>query len=641
MRIPFQIWNRNRFALSLVLGLLTAGSVTLAFLLRFDYSIPASQAGYLWRGVCLAVAVRGVVFRIAGTDRGGWRYASFPDVYGLLLANAAGSVVWTSAAVALIGRGFPRSIFGLEFVLVFVATTGTRFLVRSYYESHNAAPPKRDRKRVLIYGAGAAGYALVKEIRANAALGYEVVGLLDDDRAKRGNNLLGVPVIGTGREAPVIVDRLRRRHGSPAEIVIAMPSASGRAMNEALSNCRAAGVPCKTIPGVGELLAGNVLTSQIRDVSVEDLLGRDPVKLDQSLIRTKIEGRSVMVTGGGGSIGAELCRQVASFRPSRLVIFERAESDLFRIHLELSQKFPNVEIVQQIADIREPAVVEQAIERHRVDSIFHAAAYKHVPIMESHLLEAVKNNILGTRNIVETAYRCGVRDFLMISSDKAVNPTNIMGLTKRVAELIVSSMPTPSEGAPTKCVSVRFGNVLGSNGSVVPLFRQQIAEGGPVTVTHPDMRRYFMTIREATQLVLQASTMGKGSEIFVLDMGEPVSIVSLARNMIRLSGHEPDVDIEIRFTGLRPGEKLFEELALEGESHLPTYHNKIKIFRGARKEAAHMAQRLSAIERMVEEGVEAALLTQLQMLVPEYRPMGAWREILPSDSDTIYMSSAG
>ncbi len=612
----------------------------MAFLLRFDYSIPASQAGYLWKGIYLAVAVRMLVFHIAGADRGAWRYASFPDVYKLLVATTAGSLVWPVLATAVLGRGFPRSIYGIEFVLSFVAATGSRFLVRSYYESHAPGPPKRDRKRLMIYGAGAAGYALLREIRGNPSLGYEVSGFLDDNREKRGLKLLGVPVLGTGREAPLIVDRLRRRHVPVDEIVIAMPSANGRAMNEALSNCRAAGLPCKTIPGVGELLTSNVLTSQIRDVSVEDLLGRAPIKLDQTTIRTSIEGRSVMVTGGGGSIGAELCRQVASFHPSRLVIFERAESDLFRIHLELGQKFPHLEIVQQIADIRELEVVERAVEQYGVQSIFHAAAYKHVPLMESHLLEAVKNNILGTRNIVETAYRYGVSDFLMISSDKAVNPTNIMGLTKRVAELIVSSMPTPAEGAPTKCVSVRFGNVLGSNGSVVPLFQQQIAEGGPVTVTHPDMRRYFMTIREAVQLVLQASTMGKGSEIFVLDMGEPVTIVSLARNMIRLSGREPDVDIEIRFTGLRPGEKLFEELALEGEDHVPTYHEKIKIFRGSRKHAGAMAHWLAGLERLVEDRAESAVLAQLQSLVPEYQPMGSWRDLSHRDGAGVYTSSS-
>ncbi len=628
MPIPRFVRRRNRFFLSILLGMLAAGSVSLAFLLRFEYTIPASQGPYLWKGVALAVVARLLVFRIAGIDRGGWRYASLPDVHKLFAANLAGSVLWSACATAALGRGFPRSVYGIEFVLSFVATGGARFMVRSYYESHCRLRRRQNRKRLLVYGAGAAGCTLLREIRGNPSLGCQVVGFLDDDRGKRGSKLLGVPVLANGRSAPMIVDRFRRRGNPIDEIVIAMPSASGRSMNEALSNCRSTGVPCKTIPGMGELLSGKVLTSQIRDVSLEDLLGRDPIRLDETLIRTSLEGRSVMITGGGGSIGSELCRQVAAFQPSRLVIFERAESDLFRIHLELAARYPKVEIVQQIGDIREFASVQQAIARYQVHSIFHAAAYKHVPMMEDHLIEAIRNNIFGTLNVAQAALRAGVSDFLMISSDKAVNPANIMGLTKRVAELIVASLPTPAEGAATKCVSVRFGNVLGSNGSVVPLFRKQIAEGGPVTVTHPEMRRYFMTIREAVQLVLQASTMGKGSEIFVLDMGDPVSIVSLARHMIRLSGHEPDVDIEIRFTGLRPGEKLFEELALEGEDHMPTYHEKIKIFRGARNDAAAMAVWIAGLERLAAEGAEAAALAHLNSLVPEYTPMGRWRRAL-------------
>jgi FlaA1/EpsC-like NDP-sugar epimerase len=616
--------RHNRFFLSLVLGTLSACAVAAAFLLRFEYSIPRAETDHLWKAACLAAGVRILVFHFMGCDQGGWRFAGITDLYRLLAANVVGSIVWSSAAVLWIGPPFPRSIYAIDLVLCFLATAGAPLFVRSCHEGHSKAPRRRERKRILIYGAGTAGCVLLKEIRGNPSLGYQVVGFLDDDRQKRGLNLMGVPVLGCGRNAAEIVDRVRKR-GSLDEIVIAMPSASGRAMNEAISNARAAGVPCKTIPGVAEILSGKVLTSQIRDVSLEDLLGRDPIRLDETLIRSSIEGRSVMVTGGGGSIGSEICRQVAAFQPSRLVILERAESDLFRIHLELSARHPHLEIVQQIADIREMASVEQAIERNRVDSIFHAAAYKHVPMMEMHLCEAVRNNIIGTRNVAQAAYRYGVGDFLMISSDKAVNPTSIMGLTKRVAELIVGSMPTPLEGVDTKCVSVRFGNVLGSNGSVVPLFQQQIAAGGPVTVTHPEMHRYFMTIREAVQLVLQASTMGKGSEIFVLDMGEPVAIVALARNMIRLSGHEPDVDIEIRFTGLRPGEKLFEELALEGESHMPTYHQKIKIFHSARNDGADMAVWLDGLETMVEEGDEMAILGHLQQLVPEYTPAARWR----------------
>lgn len=617
----------HRSVTIVVLAGAIAASVLVAFLLRFEYVIPARELPRLWQGMVLALAVKLAVFHIAGSDRAGWRYAGIPDVYNLLAANLAGSFLWSVAVLALIGTRFPRSVYAIDFVLCLLATVGVRLASRAWFERGARSVSRRERKRILIYGAGAAGITLLKEVRTNAAMGYRVVGFLDDDRSKLGTNLQGVQVLGPGRSAPMIVERIRRREAID-EIVIAMPSAGGRAMNEAISNCRAAGVVCKTIPGMAELLSGKVLTSQIRDVSVEDLLGREAVKLDESLIRESIEGRSVMVTGGGGSIGSELCRQVASFRPMRLVILERGESDLFRIHRELTDKYPHADIVALIADIREMASVEQAIRGHQVNSIFHSAAYKHVPVMESHLLEAVKNNILGTRNVVRAACRNRVSDFLMISSDKAVNPTNIMGLTKRVAELLVSSLPTPDEGSSIKCVSVRFGNVLGSNGSVVPLFQQQIAAGGPVTVTHPEMRRYFMTIREAVQLVLQASTMGKGSEVFVLDMGEPVTIVSLARNMIRLSGHEPDVDVEIRFTGLRPGEKLFEEIALEGESHLPTYHEKIRIFRGPRKGEGFMEGWLDELETLVVREDEEAIVSHLKRLVPEYQPMGRWREAL-------------
>jgi FlaA1/EpsC-like NDP-sugar epimerase len=311
---------------------------------------------------------------------------------------------------------------------------------------------------------------------------------------------------------------------------------------------------------------------------VADLLGRQSVHLDEGVIRESLENGTIMITGAAGSIGSELCRQVARFHPRRIVAFDQSESDLFYIHREMEGSHPGVQVLPQVGDIRDYDRVEEVIARNEVDAIFHAAAYKHVPMMENHVLEAVRNNVLGTRNVVYAAWRQRVGSFLLISSDKAVNPTNVMGATKRVAELIVSSMPLLADGGATKFVSVRFGNVLGSKGSVIPLFKEQIAQGGPVTVTHPEMRRYFMTIPEASQLVLQASTMGKGSEIFVLDMGQPMKIVDLARNMIQLSGKEPDVDIEIRFTGLRPGEKLYEELLIKGEDVLPTYHEKIKIF---------------------------------------------------------------
>ncbi|MCU1258363.1 MAG: polysaccharide biosynthesis protein CapD, partial [Bryobacterales bacterium] len=361
--------------------------------------------------------------------------------------------------------------------------------------------------------------------------------------------------------------------------------------------------------------------------------------LDESQIRETIRGRTVMVTGAAGSIGSELCRQVARFGPKLLVAFEQAESDLFRIDNELTLNFPGLAVIPQVGDIRDYVRVQEVIRAFHVDSIFHAAAYKHVPMMENHVMEAVKNNIIGTRNVVCAAAQNNVARFLMISSDKAVNPTNIMGATKRVAELIVSAFPLEGDGGKTKCVSVRFGNVLGSNGSVIPVFREQIARGGPVTVTHPDMRRYFMTIPEAVQLVLQASIMGKGSEIFVLDMGEPVRIVDLARNMIRLSGHEPDGDIEIRYTGLRPGEKLFEELSTKDEHIQSTYHEKIKIFAGRRLRAKDVETWISELEALLLARDEPSIVEHIRELVPEYGPSEEQRrpaaELAEKTSSTV------
>jgi FlaA1/EpsC-like NDP-sugar epimerase len=496
---------------------------------------------------------------------------------------------------------------------------------------------KTQLKGVLIYGGGASGVSLMREVRTNPTLGWQVHGFLDDNPQKAGQSVMGVPVLGTGTHGTHIVKGLRAKGIQIDQIVIAMPSVTGRERNAVLANCKTMGVPCKALPSMASLLAGKVMVSQIRDVSTEELLGREPVRLDEQVIRGSIEGRAVMVTGGGGSIGSELCRQITAFHPGVLIIFERAESDLFRIHNELLRKFPEVNIVPRIGDIQNYGEVEQALQQFGVSSIFHAAAYKHVPMMEEHLLAAVSNNIFGTRNLVYAAERNGVETFVMISSDKAVNPTNVMGLTKRVAELIASSAvartgsgaSAPAETASgTRFVSVRFGNVLGSNGSVVPMFREQIARGGPVTVTHPEMKRYFMTIAEAVQLVLQASTMGKGSEIFVLDMGEPVPIVTLARDMIRLSGFEPDQDIEIRFTGMRPGEKLFEELLLEGEQIVPTYHEKIKIFRGARRRRTEVHEWLRELETLVTDQDQPGIILHLKDLVPEYEPDKRWREAI-------------
>ncbi|MCX6588730.1 MAG: nucleoside-diphosphate sugar epimerase/dehydratase [Acidobacteria bacterium] len=617
----------RQFLLAVLHGVLIVGAILVAFLLRFEYTVPAEEASRLTAVLWLALVVKLPVFVLRRHDRGWWQYSGIVDLQRLAGSNVLASALFAAAAMAAMGPGFPRSIFVIDFLLCFLATAGLRFSVRVYREGLG-----RDRqakgpvKGMLIYGAGQAGLSIAKEIRSNPSLGYDVIGLLDDSPAKQGATLAGATVLGTGREAALIVEMARRSHRPVAEILIAMPSAGAAQMREAVANCRSAGVPFKTIPGVGEMLTGKVLTSQIREVSVVDLLGREPVELDEAMIREQLQGRCVLVTGAGGSIGSEICRQVAGYDPRRLVLLDQAESDLFRIHLELLERYSEERLAPAVADICDPARLEELIRYHEVDVIVHAAAYKHVPMMECHLFEAVRNNVIGTYNLVEAAARHGVSRFLMISTDKAVNPTNIMGLTKRVAELIVTSKPGLQ--GKTEYVAVRFGNVLGSNGSVIPLFRKQIAAGGPITVTHPEMQRYFMTIPEAVQLVLQASAMGKGAEIFVLDMGEPVKILDLAQNMARLSGKTPGVDIEIRYTGLRPGEKLFEELSMEGEDFQPTHHNKIKIYRGRRMARSQMREWVGQVRRAVTLRDEGHLLGLLKDLVPEYQPSGRYREIL-------------
>ncbi|HLG98206.1 MAG TPA: nucleoside-diphosphate sugar epimerase/dehydratase [Bryobacteraceae bacterium] len=631
--ISISIFYLRRYWIMAIHVLIIAIAMATAFLLRFDFQIPHSEMDLLYGGLLLAIPIKSISFIAARLNSGWWRFVGMPDLLRVFAANMCGSSVFLLTAAIVFGGRFPRSSYVIDFIVCFLLTAGARFAVRLYSEIVLGELTKSSGKRILIYGAGMAGMTLVRELRNNPALG-EVVGFLDDDPHKRHLSLLGVRVLGRGRDAALIIDKKKRAGQIIDEIVIAMPSASGTQMGEALANCRAAGVPCKTIPGLGELLRGKVLSAQIRDISVNDLLGREPVQLEEERIRQTLRARVVLVTGGAGSIGSEICRQVARFEPQAVIIFDQAESELYRIEQELHRTLPSVNVVAELGDMRDPVRIDEVFHRHQVNSVFHAAAYKHVPMMEAHVLEAATNNVVGTWNIVQAAHRYKVPDFLMISSDKAVNPTSIMGVTKRIAELIVSSMPA-SEGG-TKFVSVRFGNVLGSNGSVVPLFKEQIAAGGPVTVTHPNMRRYFMTIREAVQLVLQASTMGKGSEIFVLDMGEPVRILDLARTLIRLSGLVPDEDIEIRFTGLRPGEKLFEEIMIEGENIQPTYHSKIRIFQGPRPAHAAIQSWIVELQRLIDARNERGVLSHITSLVPEYQG----KKGMMSAQPTLSMSAA-
>jgi FlaA1/EpsC-like NDP-sugar epimerase len=593
-----------------------------ACLLRFEFSIPARERLFLFHGFLIVLAIKGPVFCLLRLQLDRWpRYAAFADLVSLIRVNAAGSMLASLAIYSLAGGDFPRSVCCLDLLVCILLSGGVRFAARLFHELRVQHPAGTERG-LLVYGAGVAGLELAREIRSNPKLGYRVIGFLDDDHRKHGAQLLGLPVLGSGDEAARIVAAHTARGFPVEEIVVSMPSATGRQIRSAVHKGRSAGVPCRIVPGLGELISGKLHFENGHEISVTDLLGREPVHLDPANVRRAVSGRAVLVTGAAGSIGSELCNQLAQLAPSELIALDQAESGLFSLEAELRDRYPGLSLSPEIGDIRDTRRMEEIVVEHRVYSIFHAAAYKHVPVMERHACEAVSNNVIGTWNLAQTAWRCNVSRFLMISTDKAVNPSSVMGLTKRVAELIVTaSRPTVGRGTGTRFVCVRFGNVLVSNGSVVPIFKKQIAAGGPVTVTHPDMRRYFMTVQEASQLVLEASALGKGSEIFMLDMGRPVKIVDLARKMIQLRGLVPDEDVEIRFVGVRPGEKLFEELALGAESLLPTSHDKIRIFQCRQLTFRELAPWVAELQHLLWRRDPDAVLSHLRVLVPEYQPM--------------------
>jgi len=602
---------RNAILLKRALHLLIfALSGFAAFLLRFEFSVPRENMRQLMIGIVVWAIVKTVVFHFYHLDRGWWRFVSLPDVIRVGSANMIASAVSVPVILATSPPGFPRSLYILDLVLCFLATTGVRMIVRVVVEAANRGAFKPG-KITLIYGAGAAGVMLLRESRSNPRLGFIVIGFIDDDSSKRHTLLQGVPVLGRGTDLAQLV----AKH-CVEQVVIALPSARSSEMREVLQRCNEARVECKTVPSMAEVIEGRALAGQIRDVAVDDLLGRNPVHLDESQIRGKIENQVVAITGAAGSIGSELCRQIARCRPAAIVAYECAETGLFHLERELRERFPGLCFYPEIGDIRNSPRLAEVFDRYRPSILYHAAAYKHVPMMEAHAFEAVENNVLGTWNVAMEASRHGIGDFVMISSDKAVRPTSVMGVTKRVAELLIHAL----QNGHTKYVSVRFGNVLGSNGSVIPLFKQQIAARKPLTVTHPEMCRYFMTIPEAAQLVLEASTMGKGGEIFVLDMGEPVRIVDLARNLILLSGLRPDEDIKIEFTGIRPGEKLYEELLQHNDEIQPTYHDKIKVFSGNGSADETLLERIEELRSLCATRDLPRLLCQLRELVPDYDP---------------------
>jgi FlaA1/EpsC-like NDP-sugar epimerase len=587
-------------------------SALAAFLLRFDFAIPRMYLGFLPDAILIWVVIKTAVFRAAKLDRGLWRYVSVTDLARVALGNLVASAVSCVLILAIAPAAFPRSVYALDLIVCFMATSGLRLTVRVMLEAaSNGWSSNSEGKNALIYGAGDAGITLLKEIRNNPKLSYHVVGFVDDELGKKNLRVAGVTVLGGGED----VESLVKQHDVEI-ILIALPSASGVEMTRILELCQAAGAECKTVPGLGEVIENCGSAGQIREVAVEDLLGRTPIRLEEDQIRTTLENKVILVTGAAGSIGSELCRQIARFHPAGIVGFDIAESPLFEIDQEMRRTFPAVRFYPEIGSIQNRARLDEVLLSYRPLVLYHAAAYKHVPLMETHVFEAIENNVFGTYNVADAAARCGVEDLVMISSDKAVRPSNVMGATKRIAELLLLAL----QNGRTKYVAVRFGNVLGSNGSVIPIFKRQIAAGGPITVTHPEMRRFFMTIPEACQLVLQASAIGEGGQICVLDMGHPVKIVDLAKNLILLSGLRPNDDIKIEFTGTRPGEKLYEELSTLLEDTIPTMHEKIRIFVGNGLPETDMITWLDSLRSICKARDTGRLVVALKEIVEDYSP---------------------
>ena len=561
--------NRLKILLLFVLdSIIVLGSVFLSFRLVTEGLIRNIHA--LTVTALLSLAAYYVFSYFLNLYWRDWEYASVYEVITVVKCVSAAVIVSTIAGIVWFKTLVTWQFVVVLWLLLVCAVGGVRLSMRIFREYFVDSVVMENAKPTLIVGAGAAGTLLVRQMLMHPKMRMMPVAFVDDDQEKQRKDIYGVRILGTTKDIEKIV-----QHMGITKVVIAMPSLPNKKLNEVYDIARKTGAECVILPNIDEVMSGNLHVQQLRNVEIEDLLGRDPVELDQTLIEKQLRGKRILVTGAGGSIGSEICRQVSSFRPKELIILGHGENSIYQLNMELLGKYAeHFRITPVIADVQDRKRIFEVMEKYRPDVVYHAAAHKHVPLMEINPREAVKNNILGTRNVAEAANHAKVKTFVMISTDKAVNPPNIMGATKRLCEMIVQDMATKSDA--TKYVAVRFGNVLGSRGSVIPLFKKQIAKGGPITVTHPDIVRYFMTIPEAAQLVIQAGSLARGGEIFVLDMGKPVRIVDLAKNLIRLSGYSED-DIEIKFTGLRPGEKMYEELLNEGEINPKQIFPKIHI----------------------------------------------------------------
>jgi FlaA1/EpsC-like NDP-sugar epimerase len=592
---------------------LVATAWFLAFYLRFDNGLPPYYDTLLWRTIVPVVVIKLVVFVLFGFYNRWWRYVSTRDMWGAARGVFVACLVADSAVyfVAPVNHlRLPRLIAIMDLLLTLALIAGSRMVARSIMERPRPGPWIARGKEVVLVGAGDAARLILRELLRTPALGYTPIGLIDDDPKKRNMRLEGIRVLGTIDDLPHLL-----RNNKPDELLIAIPSASGDVRRRVFEAARAVGVPVKTLPGLHELIAGDLnLAGQIRPVQVEDVLGREPVEVDFESVASYLRGQTVLITGAGGSIGAELCRQIVRIGPGRMILVDHGETPLFEIERELVDERGFTATVPALADVKSSTKMRQLFERYRPNVVFHAAAYKHVPLMEANPLESVRNNVLATKVVADVSVEFGVQRFVLVSTDKALNPRAVYGQSKAICEWIVEAHGQRDD-ISTRFVAVRFGNVLGSAGSVINIFRRQIERGGPLTVTHPEMTRFFMTIPEAAQLVVQAGAIGGRGEIFVLDMGEPVKIMDLAQSMIRLSGKEPETEVRIEFVGARAGEKLHEELFGENETVLATKHPKILRARRPPVARAWLDEELAELERLVEEGETLELVARLSAMM--------------------------
>jgi FlaA1/EpsC-like NDP-sugar epimerase len=627
----------------------------MAYLIRFENGPHGNQLSQFLSLLPLLLAIKIPVFYFSGLYRGMWRYTGMHDMFSILRATLLSSIILiTFLLFSNRFEGFSRSVFVLDTLFTFLFISGNRISIRFFYqkspgsrklisEEHN-----HRKKRLLLIGAGDSAEKVIRELQDNRSLPYIPVGLVDDNTAKIGMKVHGIPVVGTIDDLAEHAKRIRAQ-----ELLISIAAASGSEMKRFVHLCQESQLPFKVLPGLGELIDGKISMKSMRDISYRDLLGREEARLDQKQIGGYLNGRTILVTGGGGSIGSELCRQILRFSPQQIVIIDAGEENLYAIQMEMLHEYNYHNIVPVLGKVQDQGLLELVFKQYQPAVVFHAAAYKHVPLVENNPWQAIHNNVFAAQLLIETSIVHGVERFVLVSTDKAVRPTNVMGASKRLTELLMlaySKDQWDGNFSPTRTclnnnsgsaaikegkkithntifMAVRFGNVLGSSGSVIPLFKRQIEKGGPLTVTHPEITRYFMSIEEAAQLILQAGAMGEGQEIFILKMGEPIKIAQMARDLIKLAGREPDTEIEIKFTGLREGEKLYEELITEGEGIVETGHEKIMVLRGETPTCKKMEKNLALLIENADHLDGRGIKAMLQKLIPEYTPDNETRSI--------------